>query len=211
MMVSLRVECVSKSFPQKCIYSEWSRSFGLGLHVLRGENGVGKTVLIEMLAGVLAPDAGVINLSGIGPSQSLAYKSSLAYVPGKPSFFPSATGLEFLEFVASTKKIRLSDCADLKKMIHGFKLDTYLSVPFKDMSLGTQKKLFLLTIAIGANQLIVMDEPTNGLDADSRLFFSLYLSSIADSKIVIMATHDALFLNDMNYQTLELSNAEKLL
>ena len=86
-----------------------------------------------MLAGVLKQDAGTIHLNIAGDNQSLKYRQKLTYVPGKPAFFPSITGNDFLSFILSVKKIN-KHCAKVNTLIDGFKLAPHLHTKFKDMS-----------------------------------------------------------------------------
>jgi len=123
MTYSLEVKNVSKSFGSKKIYDGISYSFGIGSHAIVGANGTGKTVLIEMLAGVALQDTGEIYLDGIGASQSLQYKQNLTYIPGRPSFFPDATGNDFINFIASVKKCNPNNRLDF--LIDGFMLLFY--------------------------------------------------------------------------------------
>src|SRR5471030_3125508 len=96
----LELTKISKFFDNKFVYLDTSFCFVKGCYAVVGPNGVGKTVLLEMLAGVLLQDAGSIFLSGSGKNTSLAYKRKLTYIPSESAFFPMATGMEFLEFVS---------------------------------------------------------------------------------------------------------------
>jgi len=150
-----------------------------------------------MLAGVSLQYSGEIYLRGIGGSQSQHYKKNLTYVPGKPSFFPDATGNDFLSFISSVKKGKKSNDY-IDSLIDGFKLTPHLDTKFKDMSLGTQKKLFLATIALGDSPLIIMDEPTNALDDASSQLLQEIIKKMSLEKIIIIASHDNVLLNAIN-------------
>ncbi len=197
MTCSLEIKNASKSFGDKKIYHNISYSFEMGSYAIVGENGTGKTVLIEMLAGVSLQDAGDIFLTGIGNNQSQQYKQNLTYIPGRPVFFPDATGNDFLSFISSVKKYKKSNNF-INSLIEGFKLAPHLDTKFKDMSLGTQKKLFLTTIALGDGQLIIMDEPTNALDDTSNRVLQEIIKKISQDKIIITASHDEILLNAIN-------------
>lgn len=197
MTCSLEIKNASKSFGKKKIYHNVSYSFEIGSYAIVGENGAGKTVLIEMLAGVSLQDTGEIYLSGIGNNQSQHYKQNLTYIPGKPSFFPDATGNDFLSFILFIKKgTKTNEYID--SLIDGFKLTSHLDTRFKDMSLGTQKKLFLTTIALSDSQLIIMDEPTNALDYASSNLLQEIIKKMSSEKIIITASHDNALLNAIN-------------
>jgi len=202
-MTSLDLKQIAKGFANKSLYSNLSFNFKKGCYAIVGPNGVGKTVLLEMLAGVLTPDTGEIFLDGAGTSISLAYKRELAYIPSKPEFFPSATGKQFLDFITSINSLSSSTH---NALLPAFNLTDYLSTKFSDMSLGTQKKLFLSTLAIGKKSLYVLDEPSNGLDSKSCLALTSFLRDAIQHAIVIMATHDQTLLNALNPTIIKLSS-----
>ncbi|HEX4044631.1 MAG TPA: ABC transporter ATP-binding protein [Gammaproteobacteria bacterium] len=192
MSLFLELLNITKSFPKTLICENISYTFQPGCYALLGPNGIGKTVFLEMLAGVACQDAGSIYLTGAGKSTSVAYKKKLVYVPSKPLFFPTATGKEFLDFILSIKNKK--NCGinteNLDAVLTQFGLLPYLHKPFHVMSLGTQKKLFLSTLAIGKNDLIVLDEPSNALDEQACDFLCSLINRFAEHAIVIIATHD---------------------
>lgn len=186
--MSLIMKDVSKSFPGKLLFQDLSYRFETGCYAIVGPNGVGKTVLLEMLAGVSLQDTGSIVLNEGAANISMAYKKQLTYVPSQTIFFPTASGADFLSFILSVKSETRTDPFD--PFLSVFQLHRYLNMPFSKMSLGTQKKFFLTTLAIGKSQLIILDEPTNGLDAESKHFLRDTLSALSTSSTIIIATHD---------------------
>jgi heme-transporting ATPase len=205
MQPHLEVCHLTKTFGSKTIYHDVSFSFVPGCYVVVGPNGTGKSVLMELLAGVSSQDSGSICLHGVGCSSSLEYKRKLTYIPGLPSFFPSATGASFLKFIGSTK-LDTNDSVHINKMIDGFCLGPHLSTRFDAMSMGTQKKLFLTTLAMGNSKLIIMDEPTNALDDASNTFFAKMVSELSQHAIVIIATHDQNLLDSVDHVVIKLEN-----
>jgi ABC-2 type transport system ATP-binding protein len=203
MTYILSVEKVSKSFINKAIFKEISYNFENGCYCVVGPNGVGKTVLLEMLAGVELQNSGSIALSKIGASTSIKFKQRLAFIPGKPNFFPSTTGAEFLDFVMSTKKQSTSS-PQLKNLLSKFKLIDQVNNKFSKMSLGTQKKVFLSTLVIGDNTLIILDEPTNGLDIESNEVLYELLNHLKKTAIIILATHDPILIERISPTIIEL-------
>lgn len=204
MTYLLEVKNASKAFGKKKIYHNISYSFEIGNYAIIGANGSGKTVLIEMLSGVSLQDSGEIYLHGIGNNQSLPYKQNLTYIPARPLFFPDATGNDFLSFISSIKRSKKPNNY-IDSLIDGFKLAAHLDTKFKDMSLGTQKKIFLTTIAFGNSQLIIMDEPTNGLDDISNKLLQEIIKKMSLEKIIITASHDINLLNAINPTTINIT------
>lgn len=205
MPTTLKVENLSKSFSKRPIFDNVTFNFNNGCYAIVGSNGVGKTILLEMLAGVLPSDSGSVQLSGIGVSSSIEYKQKLVYIPSKNLFFPSATGIDFINFILSVKKCSYEN-SNVEVLLGKFKLTNNLDTKFSDMSLGTQKKLFLSTLAIGDNAVIILDEPTNGLDSESNEHLYEILSELKKNAIIIMATHDPVLIKNLSPIMIELRN-----
>ncbi len=205
MSILLEMKNISKTIKGQQIYRNVSYQFKNGCYGVLGPNGIGKTILLEMLAGITAPDSGSICLANIGMTDSIEYKKNLVYVPSNTPFFPSVTGAEFLSFILSVKSDTHNEDTQLKYLIDGFKLKSHLNTRFNNMSLGTQKKLFLATLAIGNNKLILLDEPSNGLDNESHQLLCKTLLDISRDAIIIFATHDPLLLNKLSPTIIRLS------
>lgn len=205
MTSSLKLDVISKSFGVKSIYQNLTFSFQKGCYALVGPNGTGKTVLIEMLAGAVLQDSGSITLRGVGDNHENKYKEKLTYIPGKPTFFPGITGYDFLDFICAVKKSKANK-KEFTVLIDGFKLNPHLNTKFSQMSLGTQKKLFLSTLSIGQSELVVMDEPTNALDEEScGLLFNL-IKNLSKDRTVILSTHDKALLEEITPTVIELES-----
>ncbi len=207
MTTILAMKNISKAFSTKPIYINTSFDFKKGCYAIVGPNGAGKTILLEMLAGVLQQDNGSIIFSDTDLNTSIEYKQKLVYVPCKSLFFPIATGEEFLSFILSVKNTDNMSCEKLNGLIEDFKLTPHLHSKFKDMSLGTQKKLFLSTLAIGNNSLIILDEPTNGLDKESSELLCEWLIELSKNSIVILTTHDQLLLKAISPTIIKLQSS----
>lgn len=189
MSVSLYLKNIYKSFGKNTIYQDVSFEFRAGCYVIKGKNGLGKSVLLEMLAGVTRQDEGSIIMSDVGDSATIGYKRRLTYVPSKPIFFPNATGEDYLSFIYSVKKDEINH-QKFMMAVDSFRVNDYLKTKFQNMSLGSQKKLFLATVAMSNSPLIVLDEPSNALDEQSSLFLAKMINEASNNSIVIIATHD---------------------
>lgn len=192
MSLKLDVSGLDKKYNEKRIIRNFNYQFNVGCYLVQGPNGVGKSVLLELLAGVERLRDGSIVLNKIIPCGSLLYKGKMAYIPSKPSFYPFVTGAGFLRFVKSIRKI-INDKAVIKleSLINAYGLTEFLTTPFSEMSMGTKMKFFLSTLALGDFELIILDEPTNGLDDVSKSVFINELKFYSESAIVIAATHDS--------------------
>lgn len=162
------------------------------LYALLGPNGAGKTTTLRMVAGLLAPDGGRIEVMGIDlAGEPAAAKQVIAYLPDDPMLYDKLKPMEYLEFVAglwgvdardaSPRATELLDWLDLSK--HGDELT-------EGFSRGMKQKLALAGALIHAPQLLILDEPLTGLDAAAaRQVKDLLLNHVQAGGTVILTTH----------------------
>jgi ABC-2 type transport system ATP-binding protein len=136
-----------------------------------GPNGAGKTTTIRMLLDLLRPSSGEINIFGHDIyKQSLEIRKRCGYVPGNFSGYGNMTGADFLRFVASMRK---ADSGLQESMIDRFQLSKEdLSQKVKHLSHGTLQKLGIIQAFFHRPELLILDEPTIGLDEGKTIFFS---------------------------------------
>ena len=131
---------------------------------LLGPNGAGKTTTVKMIVGLLKPDQGIISINGLDIStNAVESKSTFGYKPEAPYLFEKLTAREFLYFTASIKKIKSSE-GDINRYLDLFNLSGRADDKISTYSLGMKSKVSLCAAFIGSPQLIILDEPTNGLD-----------------------------------------------
>ncbi len=199
MQQTLILENISKSFHKKTIYQQLNFSFSTGCHAILGKNGIGKTLLLEMLACIIKPDTGKISIYPSNKnSPQLAYKKKLIYVPQQASFFPTASAKDYLEFILALRKSHEEDFKAFQSAIENYHLTDYLEQPFGVLSFGTQKKLFLVPLANAKQQLILLDEPSNGLDASAKRYLIEQIADLKHNNIIIVTTHDTELLDVLN-------------
>jgi ABC-2 type transport system ATP-binding protein len=162
------------------------------LYGLLGPNGAGKTTTLRMLVGLLAPDAGEVQVLGVDmASDPAAAKQQIAYLPDDPMLYGKLKPTEYLEFVAGLWGVnaeeaeprarRLLDWLDLAKHAHELT---------EGFSRGMKQKLALAGALIHEPQLLVLDEPLTGLDAAAaRQVKDLLLKHVHDGGTVILTTH----------------------
>ena len=144
----LRVEQVCKSYGARQVLRSISLTCQPGAYMLRGPNGVGKSTLLRVLAGVTPPDSGAVWIDGHALHQEpIEAKLRLAYAPDECPIYPFITGSELLAFVARARRCTLTP--QVHAVVERFGLDRHLGTRCGDMSLGTQKKLMLAAAWIG--------------------------------------------------------------
>jgi ABC-2 type transport system ATP-binding protein len=159
-----------------------------------GPNGAGKTTLLRVVATVLAPDAGRVRLLGCDPGRSdgrLTIRRRLGYLPQEPGFHRSFTGFEFVDYVAILKEMvdRRARHAEVRRVLGLVGLEREAHRKIKKLSGGMRRRLALALALIGDPDLLVLDEPTVGLDPEQRLRFRALVSEHAEGRTVLLSTH----------------------
>lgn len=198
----LRFDNVCKSYGTRTVLHERTGRFAPGAYALRGPNGIGKSTLLRVLAGVDEADGGDIVIDGHSlRAQPAAAKARLSYAPDECPVYPFVTGRELHTFVAWAKRCAVSD--EVMDVVERFGLARHLDTRCGAMSLGTQKKLMLAAAWIGDPAVLLLDEPSNGLDADARAVLVALLAARRESSVVFMSTHDKAFADAVGAAVVE--------
>lgn len=156
---------VSKSYGSNIGTDNLSFSVKRGeIFGLLGSNGAGKTTTVKMIVGLLKPDKGKILINGLDvDSNGVEVKSLIGYKPEAPFLYDKLTAREFLYFIAKVKKLESPD-NDINYYLDLFNLLQRADDQIATFSFGMKSKVALCSAFIGSPQLIILDEPTNGLD-----------------------------------------------
>jgi ABC-2 type transport system ATP-binding protein len=162
------------------------------LYALLGPNGAGKTTTLRMVAGLLAPTAGRIEVLGIDLAlDPAAAKRRMAYLPDDPMLYGKLKSVEYLEFVAGLWGVDASSAEPrARELLAWLDLDKHAHELTEGFSRGMKQKLALAGALIHAPELLILDEPLTGLDAGAaRQVKDLLLSHVAGGGTVILTTH----------------------
>ena len=185
----IEVKNVSKSFKDNVILSDVNMTFESGkIYGLAGRNGSGKSVLLKMLCGLYVPTSGVILYDGEKINPNLEVPKHIAALIEKPAFFPNLTGYENLQLLANIKK-EIGD-KEILDTLEKVNLITEKDKKFSKYSLGMKQKLGIAQAVMEDNQVIILDEPFNGIENDTVLKIKSYLRELANSgKTIILSSH----------------------
>ena len=187
------IEAVSKSFGSKEVLRDVSWTIPRGqISGLLGPNGAGKTTLFRLLMGILKATAGRLSITGLDCFEDrVRVKRLVGFLPDEPVFYSYLSGQEVLELSAGMHG--LAAAATMKRLaplIARLGMTEALTAYADDYSRGMKKKLGLLLALLHEPPLLVLDEPTNGLDVEStRLFFDLMRDLAAAGTTVVFSTH----------------------
>ena len=147
-----------------------------GITGLLGPNGAGKTTLLRIAATVLAPDAGRVRLLGLDPAQAgerVEIRRRLGYLPQEPGYHRGFTTFEFVDYIAILKELtdRRARHAEVRRVLAEVGLDAVARRKIRALSGGMRRRVALAQALLGRPDLLVLDEPTAGLDPEQRLRF----------------------------------------
>lgn len=201
----LRFERICKAYGAQRVLRDVGHHFSAGAFALRGPNGVGKSTLLAVLAGAVEADSGAIWIDGQPLHQMpVAAKARLAYAPDECPVYPFMRGRELLQFVAFARRCALTP--EVMRVVARLVLEPHLETRFGDMSLGTQKKMMLAAAWIGDPLVMLLDEPSNGLDAAARVVLGELLKARAERGVVLISTHDAEFAQSVGAAVIEFAD-----
>jgi len=162
------------------------------IYGLLGPNGAGKTTTIKTVLGLLEPTSGWIRVAGFDPVKNpLEVKARIGYVAENPVVYDSLSPRDFLEFVASIRKINPASSNEMVcRLADAFDMAQYFDSPIATLSLGMKQKVALIASLIHRPQVLLLDEPLNGLDAkSSRIVKDLVSFHAEKGGAVLFSTH----------------------
>lgn len=185
----LTVDRLSKQYKNKIAVDRVSFNLTEGVTGLLGANGAGKTTLMRMITGILAPTSGDIIADGI-LVQTEEYRAILGYLPQDFGYYPEFTAREFVQYIAALKGIDKNTAKrKTDQLLELVGLSDVAGKKIKTFSGGMKQRVGIAQAIINDPKILILDEPTAGLDPKERVRFRNLIADIGKDTIVLFSTH----------------------
>ena len=185
----LTVDRLSKQYKNKIAVDRVSFNLTEGVTGLLGANGAGKTTLMRMITGILAPTSGDITADGI-PVQTEEYRAILGYLPQDFGYYPEFTAREFVQYIAALKGLDKNTAKrKTDQLLELVGLSDVAGKKIKAFSGGMKQRVGIAQAIVNDPKILILDEPTAGLDPKERVRFRNLIADIGKDTIVLFSTH----------------------
>jgi len=186
--MTILIEGLRKRFPDGKVALDGIDLEVRGTFGLLGPNGAGKTTLMRILATLMAPTEGSITIDGVPISDVAAVRRRLGYLPQRFGFYPQLTVLETMAFMAHIAEAP-ADRPRLMALLERVGLADRARSRVRQLSGGMVQRLGIAAALVNEPRVLIVDEPTAGLDHDSRIAFRNLLAGLAEDRTVLLSTH----------------------
>ena len=189
--MKLEIRNLTKQYGKKVAVNRLNLSLTKGVYGLLGANGAGKTTLMRLICGIQAPTSGKITLNGremevLGEN----YRKYLGYLPQQFPYYPDFSAMDYLLYIAALKDLDEKKAKEKsKELLETVGLTKNGRQKIRTFSGGMKQRLGIAQAMLNDPYILVLDEPTAGLDPKERVRFRNLISAFSKERIVILSTH----------------------
>jgi len=207
-MSSIELSHVSKTIKGRETLKDINISLEKGkIYGFVGHNGSGKTMLFRVICGLVKPSKGNITVFGETLHKEISFPKSTSIVLDKPGFLEQYSGLDNLKFLASINNLIGSN--EIKEAIERVGLNPLDKRPVKTYSLGMKQKLAIAQSIMEKPQLLLLDEPMNGLDEDSvKNMYDLIKMENSRGATILLTSHNSVDIKTLCHQVYSINSGE---
>lgn len=198
-MIKMELKNLTKSYEKgKIALDHFSAALEPGVYGLLGPNGAGKSTLMNLITQNLEPDEGEILINGISTAKmGASYRDVLGYMPQQQGLYDRFSALEFLRYFAALKGLKAKESRKrIEELLEVVNLTEARNRKLGGFSGGMKQRLLLAQALLNNPRVLILDEPTAGLDPRERIRFRNLIAEQAFDKIVLLATH---VISDIEY------------
>ena len=181
---------LSKQFRKKEAVKRINARLTPGIWGLLGANGAGKTTMMRMMAGILQPSQGQVTYCGKDIRNNSKYRSVFGFLPQEIQFSKDLTVIDYLNYVAALKNVAPELTKErINKLLDILTLEDVRNKKIVKLSGGMKRRVGIAQAMLNDPSVLILDEPTAGLDPGERIRFRNFLSATSAEKIIILSTH----------------------
>lgn len=206
----IELEKITKKYGEKIALNNVSISLSEGIYGLLGPNGAGKSTMMNIITGNLRPTSGSVRYSGEDIFKSgWKYRALLGYAPQQQGLYDAFSGRRFLCYMATLKNIPKREMKDeIERVLSYVNLTDAARKPIGAYSGGMKQRILIAQAILGDPKIVILDEPTAGLDPKERVRIREKIHDISGDKIILVSTHVVSDIQSIAKEIILLKNGE---